>query len=156
MMDKYTKSWLTGYALRLCCELMTTAGSKKEPVAYLYNGVRLPPIPDEIKACLHIVVFRTDLTNDGGNYHRMFGTNAQMRTFEGAGLFPITYHGSVDTAEFREGSAYPNYTEWTLSNSIGTDGFNNYLHMVVWANYDVLNLDGTVYLAASDPVPVYE
>lgn len=28
---------------------------------------------------------------------------------------------------------------------------------IVWANYDVLNKeDGTLYLAASDPVPVYE
>lgn len=25
-----------------------------------------------------------------------------------------------------------------------------------WANYEILNLDGTVYLAASEPIPVYE
>lgn len=132
-------------------------GRAPEPVGYSYNGVSLPPIPDEIKAYSHIVIFRTDLTNDSGNYYRVFGTNAQMRTFESISMgISTTYHGSVDVAEFHEGSAYPNDTEWTLSNSIGTDGFNNYLHRVVWANYDVLNLDGTVYLAGSDPVPVYK
>ena len=25
-----------------------------------------------------------------------------------------------------------------------------------WANYDILNEDGSIYLSASDPIPIYE
>jgi hypothetical protein len=26
----------------------------------------------------------------------------------------------------------------------------------IWVNYDILNTDGSVYLAATDPIPIYE
>lgn len=44
------KSWLIGFALELCGNPLPIAGSKREPVAYLYNGVRLPKLPEYDKS----------------------------------------------------------------------------------------------------------
>ena len=46
--------------------------------------------------------------------------------------------------------SFPNFEEIVETE----DGiFANYQ---IWANYDILNEDGTLYLAATDPIPVYE
>lgn len=44
------KSWLIGFALGLCGKPPPIAGSRREPVAYLYNGVRLPKLPEYDKS----------------------------------------------------------------------------------------------------------
>ena len=44
----------------------------------------------------------------------------------------------------------PAWDEWeVVNNQYGTNGSS-------WANYDIFNEDGSVYLAASDPIPIYE
>lgn len=49
------------------------------------------------------------------------------------------------------------YNEWAVleEETAGRVNYNDDEYPM-WANYDVLNADGSVYLAASDPIPVYE
>lgn len=115
------------------------------------DGASLPPIPDEIVAYKNIVVFKSTLTNSNGeNYYRICGSNYPMETFESSDPFgTFVYHGLKAGPGYRAGGAYPSYSEWTVSSLEDSGANNDYLKNVVWANYAVLNLDGSVYLAAS-------
>lgn len=51
------------------------------------------------------------------------------------------------------------YTEWTTGSSsflYKTTATNIFLDPVFWTNTDIYDLDGNLWLAASDPTPVYE
>lgn len=78
-----------------------------------------------------------------------------------------TMLGTSESASY--GSPYLNYSctvtdgavpeKWTLDASIDSTSEDGYFplncKLLVWANCDILNADGTTYLAASEPVPVY-
>lgn len=107
---------------------------------YLYNGVELPELPDSTYAYANIRGF------SDGTYQLTFTNKAG--TYKNGNLF------------FPASTSYKNYpvvkagaAAWGSSSGSGTwwDG-SSQLFTFLWANYDVLNEDGTVYLAASDPV----
>lgn len=115
-------------------------GGRGEPVAYLYNGVRLPKLPE------------TDLPykvighNSGGVY--------RLYAAEAAAYSDITVMIPVPCLYWyrRDGK-----NSWTFGGEI-TNASGAYFHAenCDWANHDILNNDGSVFLPASDPVPVYE
>ena len=119
----------------------------KEPIAYSYNGVILPALPEwDRETYPYAVIFQY---KTGG------------RIVFTATSIPITIGSAVCTggassdytklwAEINEDSAWDDLAE--NNNSImGTASIK-----FLWSNYDVYNSSGTLKLAASEPVPVYE
>lgn len=117
-------------------------GKAKQPVAYLYNGVRLPKLPEWDKAKYPYAFIETTF---GFYYLRVL---ANPLTPDG-NSFRMTPPGlvagaKIDIADYE----LIGWDEWSEVTEITRDP--------LWSNFDVLNEDGTVYLAASEPVPVYE
>ena len=145
----WRRSFLMGLAIGLTGNPLPYA--QKEPVAYLYNGVRLPPLPAWDKASYPYVIVNF---NDAGFYSlRVFTTepavvsksNLTLTTHDGV-------YGQYMAAVFGDGKANTFDEPKTFSALLGsvTQG-------TIWTNFD-LRYKGTeeVYFAASEPVPVYE
>ena len=131
--------WLTGKMI---------ARQRREPVAYLYNGVRLPALPewDETKypyaqisgwhvsgALLRVTTFPFKVKN-GWFYTSANGSQ-------------IAYKIVDNQWEISEA----NCMAFSEEKQMQMAGMN-----VEWANYNVLKENGEVYLVASDPIPVNE
>lgn len=140
-------AWLTGYALGLCGKPLPM--SQKEPVAYLYNGVRLPKLPEWDRETYPYVamlnqVYRVVFIAYSDPMHLVLTSSSggmSVGVKAGETFLQIVYWTSNDTI--------PDFEEKSLT-------YDYLLGTPDWANYDVQNADGTVYLAASEPVPVYE
>lgn len=118
---------------------------KKEPIAYSYNGVILPKLPEWDRE-----VYPYAVLQDNGNYHRL---TISSKPIYGKASGDKVYFSTGSNAEGRTWELYPGDTEWdegwwTPSVLV--------LVPVLWANHDVLYEDGNLYLAKSDPIPVYE
>lgn len=132
-MDKpsLTLGWLVGRQI---------AGQRKavekQPIAYLYNGVQLPPLPEGKYPHLCIVKSWTD--------YRLFMTS-----------MPLV--GGVHTTEGTEYCVYT-FADGDDNWSFGFEGtgVGQWAMTAIWTNTDILNEDGSVYLATSEPIPVYE
>ena len=108
---------------------------KREPIAYSYNGVILPKLPEwDREKYPYAVIGLLD------------------------GVYYFTYHYTT-YAVYENGTYYVSPSamfayaltdgEWestTLIKSL----------TAVWSNYDMQTTDGTLVLSASDPIPVYE
>lgn len=140
-----TLGWLVG---------RTIAGQRKKrtPVAYRYNGEELPLLPEEWDSATHPcavitvfisttilrfgqIVYETHLS-DGVEYYRY-------------GMYGYQAYELQDDFTWTLIQDEPKETVWI--ENIDDDSV-----YTKWSNTDILNKDGTVHLAASDPVPVYE
>lgn len=121
---------------------------------YLYNGVEMPKLPDRDETTHPYVTIGF---NGNGYTYEVFYTSSPM-IFKSLSSDGTKYYGiTSDTAVACEAYWYhpkyhpeydDNYNYGTSANSIQT---NN----VFYANYDILDADGSVYFAASeDPVPL--
>ncbi len=125
---------------------------KGEPVAYLYNGVQLPKLPewDREKYPYAFMCGSTDF--DGSYYVTINCLNVQVYRDDDDHIHPvqdgqyIRYYATADKDD--------DWTYFGYVNDIFTSSL--FIGDVFWTNTDILNEDGTLYLAASDPVPVYE
>lgn len=114
---------------------------------YLYNGVRLPELPEWDREKYPYALIGAYPNEDGygisGNLYLTskveFGYNKyNVWSIATEYIFP-----------FDANSDYP--TEWQPGREYsGSPGVN----VIDWANFDLLDEDGSVYLAASEPVPV--
>lgn len=145
MYDKL--SFLKGLALGLAGKPLEFA-PKKEPVAYLYNGVRLPKLPEWDKEAYPYAVIDWYEGGFGVAFWRLY-------------LFPVNLSGNGDSAILPGGITYCWYnykteedTAWEYTASATPN--NETVFVPIWTNTDILNEDRAVYLAKSDPVPVYE
>lgn len=135
---------------------------KGEPVAWLYNGVRLPKLPEWDKTAYPYAV----IWHDTG-----VGSSVAPHYMLSFGKAPIThYTGFFGNEYFRNQVVgwmyaiinYPdtitNETEWgeLLEMERTIEGSTDNITLI-WANHDVVREDTSeVYLSASDPIPVYE
>ena len=119
----------------------------REPVAYMYNGVRLPPLPEvdrekypyvyisyyssSNKDIIRVVFAETILYNDT--------IGRRVHVPSGAGLEGF-YNGGDDWKPLK----------------INESVMNHYLSDLIWANFVVLNKDESIYLAPTIPMPIYE
>ena len=167
--DAFTKGYHVGATLRR---------KRVLPVAYLYNGVRLPKLPDANQydpdglglVYMMIVYDQIDFVGQDNPQYRLFIANKPLEvadgsTLHGTGLVQpneVPYYwqcGAVDDGcwvNYVNNGLWqtPNYAE--SSNGLTRLNFKQG-DKVVWANHNVLSIGGeTVYLAASEPVPVYE
>ena len=124
-------------------QLRRNLAAVREPVAYLYNGVRLPKLPEWDKAAYpYAIISKPSYTTsyllkcytEDSDFHT---SDNGIRCFEGSAfLFAKEY----DRAD------------WTKRGFIKKT--NSIKPYTIWANFDLLNEDGTVYLPASDPIPI--
>jgi hypothetical protein len=140
-MDKtsMTLGWLVGRQIA-----GQRKAQEKEPIAYLYNGVQLPPLPEWDREMYPYAV----LTNIVGSYSLELYYDNVLYHKDGVVYFKqdITILRSFldkDTTQWGdfEERLYSEGDVWIIP---------------MWTNTDILNSDGSVYLAASDPIPVYE
>lgn len=151
-----------GLSLGLCGKALPW---KAEPVAWLYNGVRLPKLPKwDIEAYPYAFIESSTggvLANFvvssmplfGKDYENLFLKYKAMYSKTDGTALRYTYDSINTQEEYRTGFVYQDRKECTdgtrVSYSIGTN--------LLWANYDVIAYDDdSVYLAASEPIPVYE
>lgn len=123
---------------------------------YLYNGVG--PWPDiytvyttELQKELPFAIL-FDSTNNGTKY----GSTSVwfFKTYE----YPYPDHGTRPSVGIiaSEGCKFCNLIEnhWGEVTDYAGQYPVLYFEYLVWSNFDILNEDGTLYLAASEPVPV--
>jgi hypothetical protein len=159
-----TLGWLAGKRMaRLAWE--ADGGESDRVRAYLYNGVRLPELPEWdrekypyayiVNAISWYYVYYLPVpmeayTNDNGN--------VAMRCSSGE---PFTYYwGAADISTLENGGtwdeAWSEYLNGQLrektNKGIGKIGYGV---LPLWCNSDLCFEDGTVAFAGSEPQPVY-
>jgi hypothetical protein len=121
-------------------------------VGYSYNGVVLPALPEWDKTAYPYALissydgdlsYRTLYLLDRVEYYYHDPDNLNRWSFS----LP---NGRV-RASYNKSRA-----EWEDFEKQNYTVLNVYHNHFKWSNFDVLNEDGSVYIAASDPIPVYE
>lgn len=120
---------------------------------YLYNGVELPGLPETWNETEHPNLFIRVVSIDGSAenaVYSLFAASAAAVSYDDNGiLFPLSAVGEKYAVS--EGA-------WVESSESLSDSFyikrNDGFLYTLWANFDILNSDGSVYIAASEPVPV--
>lgn len=146
---------------------------KREPIAYLYNGVQLPPLPEWDRETYPYAVMRTSLLLYAYTVYLYVSTvPIDVKVFDlsevTGGLIQYSYYprgdGSVMTFSCSEDTGDGSKdTEFHFKEETVVEGNKVFVQNTLdigeplWSNYDVLNYkDGTILLEASEPVPVYE
>ena len=140
----YLMSWLTGYILGISGKPYPFA--KKKLVGYSYNGVVLPALPEEALAYPYRWI------KQYGSWAYLYASDNAPRSFIGStGSEYWGYQTGIDAADVRFIATIGDM-EWE---STGYNIVGN-VSLPTWTNVDAYKLDGTLLLAASEPVPVYE
>ena len=144
-MDEKTRrkrSYAAGYLLSLAGKPLPLTASQpgKEPVSYLYNGVRLPKLPEWDREMYPYAV----ILDTGWLKKLWFGAEVYYSgSAVGVRGGYIDYYCTSDMSGWNESTGG---TEVLIA--VGTN--------VDWTNFDVLGENGEVVLEASNPIPVYE
>lgn len=114
---------------------------------FLYNGVKLPALPEwDRNRYPYAFIYIVTLDGTTGVYTLVVSSSSVMG-YDGNGIIcPAATVGQRYTV-----------SEDSWAAAAASDDFyikRDNLIYTVWANFDVLNSDGSVYVAASDPVPV--
>lgn len=114
---------------------------ERQPIAYSYNGVILPALPEWDREMYPyafighnfimtpILYVASEITHGYDDYDYWVAYGVRIATYDGTA------------------------NAWTESD--GAESYQN-VSRIDWANFDVLNEDGSVYLSASEPIPIYE
>lgn len=129
--------WLVGRAI---AGQRWKKAEPSEPIAYLYNGVQLPKLPEWDREAYPYAVIGNHWTGLSLQLHV-----SQTSIYNESGGYVY-----VDTP--RQGWQYKNGI-WEGMSLDPVDSMP--LLDAIWTNTDIHNEDGTLYLAASEPVPVY-
>lgn len=155
MIDR--RSWVTGLLMRLAAGPVVVKGSR-EPVAYLY-GKCSEPLPDiyevytpelqETYPYVHIYV-------GAGNtsYRQMYACSSDIYVKKSDDKLYHKTTFSYCVWRWRPGRDTWEYqSTWADQNNV--NAWDN-ADELLWTSTDILYDDGSVYLGATDPVPVYE
>lgn len=148
-MTEKDKDFLEGLAISAACHVLPARKVFREPIAYSYNGVILPKLPEvDEEKCPCVYMYKS------GSYY--------IIQFCGA-FKPVTVSGSYTYI-----NSAGNYVLYRYYPSTGEFEFRNEGYMenqtvsirnpedVFWANADLVYEDGSLFLATSEPIPVYE
>lgn len=144
-----------GLILGLTMPWFGSAVEAKEPVAYLYNGVRLPALPDfDRETYLHAYIYGTDPTN----YYLVLSVSPAEYIAKTLPMLGSTtafeYWQTVGPyREYRATTEFWNCKSWTLvEQNEASDATNKFLvGLAAWCNTNLVK-DGVVQLTASEPV----
>lgn len=126
---------------------------------YLYNDIELPKLPEWDKTAYPYAV----IVKQGyfRNYYKLRCYSSETyyidaedgkRKLGGEGVSAIEYRVLATEAT---ASTWESVGEVDTATVVGEHGVStDNSGVLLWANFDVTNEDGSVYLAASDPVPV--
>jgi hypothetical protein len=127
-----------GYILRDCNGVYLC--TKVSAEAYRYGDVVLPPLPESDFPYVYIYSTGLDLIPYGAVYSENPPIwNGRFMSFNG-----MIGRWHCDTTP----------TWFDYSENDYTDSFIAY--PAIWTNHDILDENGNLHLAASDPVPIYE
>lgn len=129
---------------------------KRKPIAYLYNGVQLPPLP-EVEGYEYMTIQPVD-----DNYV-LRAYKEKPSAYEGSVAIFYGIPSSVETecltGNLNVDKTGWSYTTWTTGTSslmyYKEESILNTLKPIFWTNTDIYDLDGSLWLSASEPVPVY-
>lgn len=108
-----------------------------------YNGVELPELPELV----HPYAFITYYSDGDWYYLYVLAEKATITTmYMGDGAET----GKAKLRYFYNGNAWDNPTDETANAVLGTAYYKP-----IWSNYEMLDNHGSLYLSASEPVPVY-
>lgn len=160
-------AFLVQFALGLCEPIpMCSHSEEKEPVSFLYNGIRLPALPEWDRGVYpKAIIYRWQTTTTSAVTTRLLCYSEEespngYRDSDGREYFTIDFPALA--------SVYDESTDaWgALAHSddafSGNTGISMSLGDVIWSNHDInlqYKLLGTSYsdqFFATDPVPVYE
>lgn len=126
------------------------AGVKREPIAYLYNGVRLPALPEwdrETYPFAVIVKYDDDIV--ATQYYLAF--YATQADYDADYAYATKFWVQPCVKYLTRGT----YQEWESMTQDYVYATSE--EVLIWANHDILYKGSTeVCRAASDPIPVYE
>jgi hypothetical protein len=130
-------SFLQGLAAGLCGRGVGIA-----PTAYLYNGVELPALPEyDHEMYPYAVMYEGGLLWLKSERPYRLLENGQYYIYNDTPVMALFYK-AVDG-------------EFVFQREYSQDRMSQGDH-IFWSNFDVMNADGSLYFAKSDPIPVYE
>lgn len=147
--DDFTRGYLVGAELRR----KRVIPEVKETATMLYNGVELPNI-NEVWTDKESYPYATIL---GKTTISLILHNPEFRHKTGSSgeLCLMTESGSITGwVNYSYNASTASWKRWSGPFGGQSPEFKDSTQPAIWSNYDVLNTDGSVYLAASDPVPV--
>ena len=150
------KEWITGIILE------RLSRTSRTPVAYLYNGVRLPALPEWDREAYPFAVI-----TQNGYITRLWFTEKQMSAiYKNNELHGVYIPDEIAYEEYRYKSAT---NEWYLYRAEIYNSSGGYIFFPIWTNVDMLRKnqipdtspveyeDTTLIgLEATEPIPVYE
>lgn len=132
----------------------------------LYNGAVLPKLPEWDKETYPYAILKTQWNIDDGSfklaYLFLYTNEANYHVTDNGWVYfgstPYKIHHVVGSDSYIEGStdAWSDGNEYDKDGSTRVEEWNVrdiYMEYLTWANFKV-EYDGTVYLEASDPIPV--
>ena len=157
MMD--LKSWLTGFAVGLAGKPLPQRYQQKQLVGYSYNGYIFPALPELPEAVASRCPYLAICSRDGSQYP--WDSRGVLIVSSKKPSLETDYKGDPVFVTRNEYSAIYRHRKedvdfWEDMGAHTVDlhhwGYEN----IIWSNFDILDNKGNVWLAASEPDPVYE
>lgn len=130
---------------------MSEAPTDGTLVGWNYGGIVLPEAPDEVKAQPYMFVGHTKTADV------IYGFSGTPSTFE---EFIFVYIKVIKVGTKEVGSkvrATLTDGAWDIVENVeSVDSVSYTFDDVIWANFDIYDMDGNLHIAASEPEPVYE
>lgn len=150
-MNEKMRSCVMGLILRQFSSPLPMA--QKEPVAYLYNGVRLPKLPEWDRetypyAAIHYMPVNKKYQLTCLSADAYYGQNSSggINLYASNGLYSIT--------ETTQNTAWTDF-EGITGDSAFAPISDSSIRTLIWTNFTA-EYNGTTYMTASEPIPVYE
>ncbi len=121
----------------------------RTPTAYLYNGVKLPPLPewDREKYPFAVITY-----SRGGSMLHCCAENAVwVELFNNYSDNHLVFNDAHLQCQYNTVSTVFEWEELEEVSTRSTPTTN-----FVWSNFDIYDTDGVLAFSASEPVPVYE
>lgn len=164
------KSWLTGFVLGLSGKPLPLC--KRQPVAYLYNGIRLPALPEwdremypyaymagmwsiQVDGTYSYIYAELTISSVPLSYDTLLPNYKRLHAKETASV--KTYSASNEDNNGNIISGWNELVDLNTEIAAGSSKVFSGSPGYFWCNTDLYYYeDDTVYLAASEPIPVYE
>ena len=144
-MTEKDKDFLEGLAISAACHVLPVRKVFREPIAYSYNGVILPALPEWDREMYPYAWIRRKPL---GGYWLHIQNEINFTTSD-TGAESIEINPDNCLRYSKSGDEWVKETI-AASSAVATDGW------MVWANFDMYSTSGALIIAASDPIPVYE